>query len=79
MPTANAGADRAGGMFARGAVAWADGTPVADGDPKKVVLGKIMLAQDYDVASGETTTAMNYYCGVSQVIDAAGVSIISDA
>lgn len=79
VPTATSGADRAGGMFTRGAVAWADATPASDGNPLRQVIGKILLGTDYDSKAGETTTTQSYFCGVSQVIDAAGVTILSDA
>lgn len=79
VQTANAGADRAGGVFTRGAVAWADATPQPDGNPKKTIIDKILLAEDYEVGSGETTTVQNYYCGVTEAIDECGVTYISDA
>ena len=80
VQTANAGADRAGGVFTRGAIAWADATPVADDNTMdKVILDKIMLASDYDPSSGETELVMNYYCGVTEALDACGVTFVSDA
>jgi hypothetical protein len=80
VPTANAGADRAGGMFARGAVLWADSSIPSEGDPNQLVLaGKILFERERTAKSGLTAYVTHYYCGVSKGIDAAGVSIITDA
>ena len=80
VPTANAGADRAGGMFARGAVIWADSSVPDEGDPNQLVLAnKILFERERTAKSGLTAYVTHYYCGVSMGIDAAGVSIITDA
>jgi len=80
VPTANAGADRAGGMFARGAVLWADSSIPSEGDANQLVLaGKILFERERTAKSGLTAYVTHYYCGVSKGIDAAGVSIITDA
>jgi hypothetical protein len=79
VPTANAGADRAGGMFGRGAVAWADAQMVPENDPNIVEMGRARFERvrkgDF-LASSHITS---YACGVAKAIDAAGVSIITDA
>ncbi len=81
IPTANAGADRAGGMWGRGGVVWADGTPVAD-DPSNQTLipGANVLFERIRANSGTRTAFQSKHpVGVSIGIDACGVSIITDA
>lgn len=80
VPTANAAADRAGGMFGRGAVIWADAAPIVDVPDSQILLGgKILFERDRDALSGLTNYVTHAYMGVSKGIDSAGVSIISDA
>ena len=80
IPTANAGDDRAGFMFARGAVVWADASPPVD-DPTRQMLvgGKVLFEVDRDALAGLTNWVSHYYVGVAEGIDAAGVGIITDA
>ena len=81
IPTANAGADRAGGMFGRGAVGFARGT-IANDYPsgQSVVLGdQVLFERSRTAKSGLTAYVSHVYLGVSEMIDAAGVSIITDA
>lgn len=79
VPTANAGADRAGGIFGRGAVAWADAQMVPENDPNIVEMGRARFerVRKGDFLSSSHITS--YACGVAKAIDAAGVSIITDA
>lgn len=80
VPTANAGADRAGGMFARSAVLWADSSIPEENDANQLILAnKIMFERERTAKSGLTAYVTHYYVGVSKGNDAAGVSIITDA
>jgi hypothetical protein len=80
VPTANAGADRAGGMFGRGAVVWADSTIPGENDSSQLIIGgKVLFERDRTAKSGLTAYVTHAYLGVSEGIDAAGVSIITDA
>ena len=80
VPTANAGADRAGGMFGRGAVVWADSSIPGENDSSQLIIGgKILFERDRTAKSGLTAYVTHAYMGVSKGIDAAGVSIITDA
>jgi len=79
VPTANAGADRAGAIITPNAVVYADATPYNDGDPNKLFLGKVVLARSFDVTTDMRTTVVNTYQGVSKGLDSAGCTIISDA
>lgn len=79
VPTANAGADRAGGIFGRGAIAWAQGPIVADPDLPQVNIGPVLLEKDRTAADATTGWLMHVNLGAGEQIDAAGVSIITDA
>ena len=79
VPTANTAADRAGGMFGRGAVVWADAMFPTNGDPNIINLGRAALERDRTGKAGLTAYVSHSFLGVVQGIDAAGVSIITDA
>jgi len=79
VPTANAGADRAGAIFVRGAVAVADAEMPDQGDPNILSLGRGQFERVREGLSLSTSYMISHACGVAQAIDAAGVSIISDA
>jgi len=81
VPTANAGADRAGGMFGRGAIAWADARPIADlPAPFQQVIGdKILYELSRTAAGGLTAFTSHRFLGAAEVLDAAGVTIATDA
>jgi len=81
VPTANAGADRAGGIFGRGALAWADATPKTDlPAPWQQVFGnKVLFELQRTASSGLTAFVMHIFLAASEVLDACGVSIITDA
>ncbi|MCB9681830.1 MAG: hypothetical protein H6733_10185 [Alphaproteobacteria bacterium] len=80
VPTANAGADRAGCMIGRGAVCWADASVVVDDPASQVVLGnKVLFERDRQALSGLTHWVSHYYVGVAEGIDAAGIGIVTDA
>lgn len=77
VPTANGGADRAGGIFGRGGICWAD----AQLAPKAgaVDLGRARF-QVFDQANYAAESYITSYAsGVAQGIDAAGCSLITDA
>jgi len=75
----NVGADRAGGMFVRGAIGWADMSQVADSADQIVLGGKILFERDRTAKSGLTAYVSHSINGSSEMLDAAGVSIITDA
>lgn len=79
VPTANAGADRAGALFTRGGIAWADAMMPDEGDPNMVSLGRGRFERVRQGTYAATSYVISYAAGVAQAIDAAGVSIISDA
>ena len=83
VPTANAGADRAGAMMGYGAIAMAEGSvrPIsALGGALQFPAGTV-IAVEYERASATALTAItgNAYFGVALAQDAMGVSIITDA
>lgn len=80
VPTANAGADRAGGMFGRGAILWADGSIPVEADPNQMSIGgKVLFERVRAGKAGLTAYVMHVYLGASEGIDACGVSIVTDA
>jgi len=80
VPTANANADRAGGMFGRGAIIWGDGDPVPSGRSDEIVIGgKILMVQSRIDKSDLMSWSSHVYLGASKGIDLCGVSIITDA
>jgi hypothetical protein len=81
VPTANAGADRAGCIMARGAVAYADGLPspqVGLGG-MSIATGPIFVELERDGAANTTKVIGNYYVGLAKAQDGMGVSLITDA
>jgi hypothetical protein len=80
VPTANAGADRAGGMFGRGAIGWAD-MAVESEDPinQLAIGGTLLFERDRTAREAETAFVMHTYLGASEFDDDSGVSIITDA
>jgi hypothetical protein len=79
VPSANAGADRAGGMFGRGAVAWGFSSIMTSGSADELVIGgRILFERDRTARAGLTAYVSHYYLGASECIDAAGVAVITD-
>lgn len=79
-PTANAGADRAGGMWGQGGVLWMDGEPPLEDPVNQMLLqGKVLFERGRVVAGGTTKYAQHRYLGVAIGINACGVSLITDA
>lgn len=79
VPTANAGADRAGAVFARGAIAWADAMLAEEGDPNIVSLGRARFERVRQGHFAATSFVTSYALGVSKAIEGAGCSLITDA
>jgi hypothetical protein len=79
VPTANAGADRAGFMCARGGLAWADLSLDNDGDSNIVSFGRARLERARQGTYLSTSYVQSGVMGVAKAIDAAGVSIVTDA
>jgi hypothetical protein len=83
VPTANAGADRAGAMMGYGAVGMAEGAvrPIAAlGGALQFPAGTV-IAVEYERTSASALTSItgNAYFGVALLQDSMGVSIITDA
>lgn len=80
VPTMNAGADRGGGMFGKGAILWGDGTIPSEADPNQVVIaGKVLFERVRTGKSGLTAYVSHRYLGVVEGIDGFGVTIATDA
>lgn len=81
VPTANAGADSAGALFAYGAITYADGTPAPVRGAGDVVFPagqKLYVELERDASGALTKLVGNYFVGVSILQDSLGVSIITD-
>lgn len=78
--TANSGANRAGALFARGAVLWGDGDypPPRDPNNQVVIGGKICVDIGREGESGQDKITQHAMLGVSKGLEF-GVSIITDA
>lgn len=79
VPTANGGADRAGGMFGRGALAYATATVPPDPFVPAIYSGMFMIEFERDAGYALSKIVGNMYAGVIEVEDLRGVSIITDA
>lgn len=81
VPTANAGADRAGALFSRGAVAYADGLPTPQVAVGGISIGSgpLFVEVQRDAALAATKVVGNYYLGLAKAQDGMGVTIVSDA
>jgi len=80
VPTANAGADRAGGMWTRGAILWADAAPYVDDPTQQMALGDaILMERDRTARSDRTAWIGHAYLGFVEGIDLRGVKIVTDA
>lgn len=70
------GSDRVGGMFGRGAIAWADGAPPVDDPTNQRAMGQgVMFERGREVRESETLMVTTMYYGVTEQIDDAGESI----
>jgi len=83
VPTANAGADRAGAMMGYGAVGMAEGSvrPISALSGALQFPAGTVIAVEYERSSATALTAItgHAYFGVALLQDAMGVSIVSDA
>lgn len=80
VPTANAGADRAGSMFARGAVIWADMSVDGENDSNTIVIGgKVLFERARTAKARLTAYVMSCYLGASKALDLLGVGLTTDA
>lgn len=79
VPTANGGADRAGGMFGRGALGYATLSVPPDPFVPAIYSGMFMIEFERDAAYALTKVVGNMYAGVVEIEDLRGVSIITDA
>jgi hypothetical protein len=80
IPTANAGADRAGGMWTRGAILWSDAVPYIDDPTQQMLLGDaVLMERDRTARSDKTAWVGHAYLGVAEGIDTRGVKIVTDA
>jgi len=79
VPTVNAGADRGGVLLAPGAMAWADAPIDADGADLVAQFGVAKLERVRQGTYLQTSYVYSHAAGVSRAIDAAGVTIVSDA
>ena len=82
VPTANAGADRAGCMMGYGAVGMAEGSPyaiVGAGGIVQPAGTPLVVEFERDASSALTKIVGNYYAGAAIVQPSMGVSIITDA
>jgi hypothetical protein len=82
VPTANAGADRAGAMFGRGAIGYVEGSPFpVVGAPGVVTPAGSPVVVEFDrvIGGGTSVILASYYLGIGKLQDSMGVSIITDA
>jgi len=80
VQTANSGADYAGGMFTRGAIVTAFGTPhVEDATQQVAIGGRILFERDRTARTDLTAYVSHFYYGVAEGQDLRGVAIITDA
>lgn len=79
IPTANAGADRAGMMIGSGAIQWADAAVPGLGIGGFTTGGRVSVSVDRDSSAAITKIVGDYYVGVGEYQDAAGVGIVTDA
>lgn len=79
VPTANSGADRAGGVFVRGAVVYCDMSQVAESTDQLLIGGKVLFERDRDAKGALTDYVSHSHFGAGEGIDAFGAALITDA
>lgn len=80
VKTANSGADRAGGVWGRRGVVWADASVMNEGDPNQLIIaGKVLVERQRTARAGTTDHVAAVHMGASKGLDACGVSLITDA
>lgn len=82
VPSANAGADRAGGIFRRGGIFWADCSVDAENADSAAIGGKVLFEKVRQGLAGITAYGNTFHLGVTRGYDTAphqmGVAIITD-
>jgi hypothetical protein len=84
VPTANAGADRAGAIWLPGAVLWGDMSQYADSADSVVLGNKILFERDRNARGATTSFISHSYLGATLGIDSSalshrlGITLISD-
>lgn len=79
VPTADAGANRAGAVFGLGGIAWADAMMSPQNDPNVLDLGRARIERVRQGHFAATSWVISHVAGVSKAIDAAGVTLKTDA
>jgi hypothetical protein len=79
VPTANGGADRASGMWGRGALGYKIASIPADPLIPAVYAGPIMIEVERNASAALGEIVGNLYAGVVEIEDSRGVTIITDA
>ncbi len=80
VPTANAGADRAGSIFVRGGVLWGDMSIDNENDANTLNLAeKVLFERKREARNRSVSYLMSMFLGVSKGIDLCGVAIVTDA
>ena len=80
VPTANAGADRAGSIFVRGAMCWGDMSVDTENDANSLVIGsKVLFERERKPRTRSTNYLSSSYLAASKLIDLCGISVITDA
>ncbi len=79
VPTANGGADRASGMWGRGALGYKIASIAPDPMVPAVYAGPVMVEFERDAGYALSKIVGNLYAGVVEIEDSRGVSIITDA
>lgn len=79
VPTANAGADRAGFMFGRGAIVWGMAGVRAETADQVQLTPFILFERMRDGMAGITKYITQCYLAFAEAIDAAGVGVVTDA
>lgn len=79
VPTANAGADRAGFMFGRGAIVWGVSSVVPEGADQTAIGPYLLFERERDAKSGTTAYITSAYMAFSEAIDLAGTQMDTDA
>lgn len=79
VPTANAGADRAGAIYTPGSIIWADATIPPDPHAHEIIVGgKVQVEFERDSSKWMKKITYNALLGASLGIDSRGRTLISD-
>jgi hypothetical protein len=78
VPSANAGADRAGFVFGRGAIVWGTASVQPESADQMALGPYILFERDRTAKEGLTAYITHAYMAFSEAIDAAGIGIVTD-